>query len=558
MNKQLLSNKKDHSRTNSLFAFLFFLLSFPAFAQTTYYWHGTTNTNWATATNWSTNTTTPSVSSAVPATTDNVVILNRTNLPTLDQARTVNNFTLTSGTLNLSTFALTINGTATFTAGAANNGSMVKTSTGTVIFGNASGGPTIGANINLKAGTLTFRNTTFNGTTTLEKTGTSNDVCVGNNTFNGVTSITKSGTTGTLSLQNVIRDIFNNDVTFTNGGTTAVQIAFNSDVNGATQFNGNLTLNNTNTGGITFGQGTTVTNSITGGTSTLASGKTLTIGTSGYISTGALNIRNFTQVGTGTTHTIALTGTTNLFTLNNCTFNGTVDFKAPQMVLTTNTFNGTATFEKSGATANASSGGNTFNGATTLKNSGSAIVTFANTTRDIFNNDLTLSASNTGGFQMAFNNSNATDGTLFNGNLTLNNTGTGSISFGMGTTVNGSVTGGTSSLASSKTLTIGTSGYVSTGALTLRNFTQVGSGTTHTIALTGTTNLFTLTSCTFNGTVDFKAPQMVLSTNTFNGISSFEKTGASANNSAGNNTFNNVTSITNSGSNSFVLRTYPY
>ena len=535
-----------------LFVFTFTLFFNSVFSQTTYYWHGTTSSDWATASNWSTNTSTPSVGSAVPASSDNVVIITRTRQPILDQERTVNNFTLTSGILDLNTFMITIDGTATFTAGAVNNGSILKTSTGTVVFGNSSGGPTLGANIDLKAGTITFRNTTFNGTTTLEKTGTSNDACIGNNTFNGVTSITKSGTSGTFTLQNTTRDIFNNDVSFTNSGTASINIAMNSDASGSTQFNGDLTLNVLNTGGITFGQGSVVTSGITGGTTILASGKTLSTGT--WTSTGALTIRNFTQLGTGTTHTLNLAGTTNLLNLQrDNTWNGTVNFKAPQLALTSNTFNGTTTLEKSGASTNASTGNNVFNGLTTIIKSGTGQLNLANVTRDIFNGDLIVSNLASAAIQLAIN-SDVLGATQFNGNVYLNNTSSGGITFGQGTVVTGGITGGTSILASGKVITIGDLAWTSTGSLTIRNFTQLGTGTTHNLSLTGTTNFLNLQqNNTWNGTIIFKAPQFALTTNTFNGITTLEKTGASANSSAGNNVFNNSTTLINSGTNSFIF-----
>lgn len=522
------------------------------FSQTTYFWHGTTSSDWATASNWSTNTSTPSVGSAVPASTDNVVIITRTRQPILDQERTVNNFTLTSGILDLNTFMITIDGTATFTAGAVNNGTILKTSTGTVVFGNSSGGPTIGANIDLKAGTLTLRNTTFNGTTILEKTGTSNDASTGNNTFNGITSITKSGTSGTFTLQNTTRDIFNNDVSFTNSGTASINIAMNSDASGSTQFNGNLTLNVLNTGGITFGQGSVVTSGITGGTTLLASGKTLSTGT--WTSTGALIIRNFTQLGTATTHTLNLAGTTNLLNLQrDNTWNGTVNFKAPQLSLASNTFNGTTTLEKSGASTNASTGNNVFNGLTTIIKSGTGALNLSNVTRDIFNGDLIVSNLASAAIQLATN-SDISGATQFNGNVYLNNTSSGGITFGQGTTVTDGITGGTSILASGKVITIGDLAWTSTGSLTIRNFTQLGTGTTHNLSLTGTTNFLNLQqNNTWNGTIIFKAPQFALTSNTFNGITTLEKTGASANSSAGNNVFNNSTTLINSGTNSFIF-----
>ena len=63
------------------FFLLFGLLSLNSFAQTSYVWTGTTNTDWATASNW-----TPS---GVPSTGDNVSISTATNAPVLDANRSI-------------------------------------------------------------------------------------------------------------------------------------------------------------------------------------------------------------------------------------------------------------------------------------------------------------------------------------------------------------------------------------------------------------------------------------------------------------------------------------
>src|ERR1051325_4159562 len=77
-----------------------------------------TDTSWATSSNW-----TPT---GVPSTNDTVTIAagSASHQPYLDQNRTVKKFTMTSGTLDLNTFNLTISNTSTFTSGTITNGKI--------------------------------------------------------------------------------------------------------------------------------------------------------------------------------------------------------------------------------------------------------------------------------------------------------------------------------------------------------------------------------------------------------------------------------------------------
>ena len=125
-----------------------------------------------------------------------------------------------------------------------------------------------------------------------------------------------------------IRDSFNGDATFTNTGTGIIQIAYNDPA--GTDFNENIILNNTSTGGLRFGQ--------SNGTARLASGKTISVGASGYTS-GDLYFRKFTQSGSGSIN-LGGTGTAAVYFQTATTFNGTLAIAFPQLYLNGATFNG--------------------------------------------------------------------------------------------------------------------------------------------------------------------------------------------------------------------------
>src|SRR5580693_8467745 len=79
-------------------------------AQISYTWTGASSTSWTTAANW--------LPSGVPGSADNVTIVTGSNTCRLASSVSINNLTLTSGTLDLNAGTLTVNGTNTqFTAG---------------------------------------------------------------------------------------------------------------------------------------------------------------------------------------------------------------------------------------------------------------------------------------------------------------------------------------------------------------------------------------------------------------------------------------------------------
>lgn len=425
---------------------------------------------------------------------------------------------------------------------------------------------------------------TFNGTTYIEKTGATSNTGAGNNVFNGVTTLVNSGSGNFISGNSSV-DTFNNDLTVTNSGSAYISMADNSSGN---VFNGNITVNCTGGNGVYFGTNASAS-------ATLAAGKTISIGSSGF-STGQLRLMRFRQTG-GTAQNLTLTGTGLLRLGPSSQFDGNVNFVAPQLLLNGTVFNGTAYLEKNGSTDNVSTGGNMYNGATTLVNSSPNTLDLADTSPDVFNSSLTV--NNTGSYRIQIGISSA--GNIFNGNVTINHGGNtpvavntiiarnagstatfnGSLTINCtnpgansgviiandgAATINGNITvsssnngrgilfgsaSGTATLASGFTIKDNGAGSFTSGTLTLKGFTQVGA-TSQNISLTGVSNLVLGPSSTFNGAVNFVMPQIYLNGCTFNGITYLEKNGATANTGTGSNIFNGVTTLVNSGSGAFI------
>lgn len=375
-----------------------------------------------------------------------------------------------------------------------------------------------------RAPQLLLNGTVFNGDAELEKKGATNNGSAGGNTFNGITTIINSGA-GYLLTGNTSADIFNDALTVTNTGSSVIFLAHNSAGN---QFNGNITFNSTlGSGGIYF-------SNAAGGTSTLNNSASLNVGGLGF-SSGLLSLIRFTQSNPpAPLLSLVLTGTALMRIGPSSTFNGDVDFRAPQFQLNGATYNGTTYLEKTGATNNDSSGDNIFNGSTTIANSGAGYFRFAVTALDTFNGDLTLTNTGSSTIRMADN----VPGTVFNGNITVNSTFGGGIYFSESG-------GGTATLAAGKTISVGGSGF-SLGDLRIRRFTQTGA-TPQTLLLTGTASLYLGPSISFDGDVDFRSPQLFINGGVFNGTSFLEKTGATSNLGNGNTTFNGTTTIQNSG-----------
>lgn len=547
---------------------------------TNYTWTGTTSTAWSTATNWNPTT-------GVPGSADNVTIptVSSGNYPVVSSSLTITNLTMTGGALTINSSAvLTTTGTVTISGGTvtissgssytasgaitissgtltcngtvALNGTTKITGSSTAVNGSGTlaigtsttsvstiigaaatnPGPSISVPSTIYAllgGTGSFfYNTTFSASLSVTYTGSAASSQNGGNTFSGTTSIWNQGTVP-VYYGYTAGETFTGDVTFstTGGGSGYLYLSYNNYSNSY----GNIILGTVSSPGITFGAAGTP------GTSTMASGKTISVGTS---LTGQLTLNKFTQsgstaqslsgtgnvtLGSGTTFngnlTLSLTGTTADLTFGSgSTFVGTVTATAPILNLNgadfKNIVNVTQTNGNGGGT-----GGNTFED--TVYITATAGVFHLNTTSaDSYQRAVTYTTSGTGNMAVGYLYGNTYSGdvtfnsnssaiinasyngtTSYNGNLILACGGAG-ITFGGGT--------GTSTLSSSKTITV--SSY--TGPLIFTNFTHLGSsavnftgsasltfgsGTTFsealTISLSGTSLLTFSSGSTFNGSI---------------------------------------------------------
>lgn len=527
---------------------LFFFIQ-PAQSQTSYTWNGSTSTSWNTPANWTPN--------GVPGSADNVTIVTGSNNCILSSATSINNITLTSGTLNLGGATLTVNGTtATFTAGTATNGTLTVTGATTATFG--SGTVSMNCAVNVTSGTLTFRNTTFQGTTSLTKTGSSSDGSYGNNFFNGTLVLTNNGT-GNMSLGNSNPDQFNGNSTFNNTGGANLYVAVNSTGN---VFNGPATFNNTPTGnyylsvssgaiGTKFNSSIVVNSNNGAGvqfcggnssaTASLAAGQTISVGTIGF-SAGTLLLKQFTQLGT-TDQNLTLTGTASLNFGPTSTFNGGITASSPGLLLNGAIFNDSTNLTKTGASGDYGSGGNTYNAVCSITNSGSSFLVMGNTNPDIWNSSVTFTDNGSERVLPGWN----SVGNQFNGNIYVNTSGSA-----VGVQFCGGSYTATATQAAGYTVQAG-SGGLTAGYLYLKQFTQAGNVPIN-ITATGTSSVLLGPYSSFGGPVTVTSPDIWAQGATYSSAATFNKTGGGNNhNNQYQNIFNSTCTINQQSSTGYFM-----
>ncbi|MCC6287098.1 MAG: hypothetical protein IT249_04375 [Chitinophagaceae bacterium] len=527
-------------------------------SQISYTWNGAVSSAWTTPGNW-----TPS---GVPGITDDVKIVTASNLCRLAANTTVNNITLTSGTLDLNSFTLTANGTtATFSSGTIQNGNIVVPSAGTSIFG--TGTVTMNCAVTISTATISIRNTTFQGTVNITKTGSTGDANNGNNIFSGISTITNAGS-GTLILGATGADKFYNDATFNNSGSNSMHVAYNSSSN---IFSGLTTFNNTSSGpiyvgwysaGVAFnndiivnsagGNGVQFCGGSTTASATIAAGHTIGIGSTGF-SSGSLSLRQLTQAGT-TPVNIALSGTAELRFGPTANFGGPVTVSSPNIYTSSTVFNSVVNFTKTdGTTSNASSGGNTFNSTLTVNYTsanGTGYWSFGNGLPDVYNGDV---YSNNNSLDRIIFGHNSTNN-QFNGNLIVTQTGS---SRGTSLTWNN---GSTAVMAAGKAISIGGAGY-SAGYLYIQGLTQNGNVPIN-LTTTGSSSVYTGEGNTYNPTViggafTVSAPDIYIRGTTFNSDAFITKTGGGSNhNNSKQNIFNGNVSIDQQSSGGYFMLGY--
>ena len=257
--------------------------------------------------------------------------------------------------------------------------------------------------VSFTAPDLSLNGTTFNNTADLVLT--SAGLCDGGNIFRDTTTLLNSGSgawiwtmtaadvfdapvtitneTGSIRMSAGAPITFNDLVTITNKGIN-IDMAYGA----ATSFNGNIVFNQTTGSFINIGRSAT-------GSATLASGRTMSIGGTGF-SGGDLQLFRFTQFGT-TLQSLTLTGNSSLRLgpavssgAQTVTFHGDVNFIAPNIELKGATFFGTTYLENNGISFATCGGANIFKGVTTLANK-TGIWRLGVDYRDIYENNVTFS-----------------------------------------------------------------------------------------------------------------------------------------------------------------------
>ncbi|MBX2922043.1 MAG: hypothetical protein KF746_07615 [Chitinophagaceae bacterium] len=434
-----------------------------------------------------------------------------------------------------------------------------------------------GGNVTSVSPGLYFNGCTFSGTVTATKTGTTSDASSGNNIFNNNTTITNAGA-GYILLGSGNADQFNSAATFNNTGSSYIYVAHNSSNN---IFAGVTTFNNTPVGNTaiyvsaysantvfnenivvtsTGGQGVLFCTSNTTASATLAAGKTISIGGAGF-SSGTLLLRQFTQTGS-TPQTLSLTGSGVLTFGPSSSFGGNVTSTSPGLYFNGCTFAGIVNATKTGTTNDGSSGNNIFNNNTTITNAGTGYILLGSGNADQFNSAATFNNTGSNYIYVAHN----SGGNIFGGVTTFNNTPVGNTAiyvstYSANTVFNENIivastsgqgvqfcTGNTSAsaaLAAGKTISTGGVGF-SSGSLLLRQFTQLGT-TSQNLSLTGSGRLLFGPSSSFSGAVTVSSPGLLFNGCTFAAAVHAAKTGATDDQSTGNNIFNNTATFINNG-----------
>ena len=362
-----------------------------------------------------------------------------------------------------------------------------------------------GGDVDFDAPRMLTRGTTYNGTADLEKTGgVGDDQSVGGNTFVGDATIRNTGSNHFM-MGNGTADDYQSNLNVINTGTDEIYIAHNSAGN---TIGGDLTITQGGSGDrIEFSNNTNSTLTVTGTTTVTNTSNSTTnqiiLGNNGDIDfDSSVDIDNS---GTGTDSYVYVANGTN----------------------STVTVDGTFTFDQN---------------ATCTNNSRSY---FGNNGDITFNDVLTVNNNSTAANSEIYFNHDDNSANAYNHNIIVTETvaaGDG-IRFGQG---NGSGT-----LAATRTVTIGVGGFVS-GDLRFRNFTQVGP-TAQALTCTGTARIYNYDS-NWGGDVDFVAPRMVTDGTTYNLTASLEKSGGVGDDaSVGGNTFVGNATLTNSGSNYFLM-----
>jgi hypothetical protein len=383
--------------------------------------------------------------------------------------------------------------------------------------------------LTINAPNVIFNGGVFNNNVIVNRNGTTGSTSNGSTTFNGDFTLNASGN-GSITYANTLADVYNGNVTINNTQTSgAVSLCRTGAGN---LINGNLILTCTSTGGIGFGSN--------GGITTMADGRTITLGPAGYTN-GALNFRGFVKQGNTGISLSQTTGNATISFLPGSDISGNVSINFPRFILQQTRFRGNVSITKNLTGNDSSPGGCTFDGTLSVTNPTDGQIVFSNAQPDIYGGNITINNSGNTIFYLAHNGS----GTQFNGNLIVNSSGTSQgIRLGQST--------GTATMGTGNSIQIGGTGF-SSGNLFIRNFTQTGA-TPQTFALTGATSqVYLQTGNIFNGEVTVTAPQVFLNGSRYNSNLTVTCNSTAAFNCNGGNTFMGTTRLVHNGTNNWVM-----
>lgn len=163
--------------------------------QTTYTWDGSSSTAWTTAANW-----TPA---SVPTATDHVVIPTTSTKPKINGNKTVANFSITGGQLDLNDFTLTVNGSISMTGGIVKNGLILKTSTSALTIT----GVTVNCELDVASNNFSITSSRFQQEVSITKNDGSADITEGNKWEKSVTFINNAAS-GNITIASTQPDTF--------------------------------------------------------------------------------------------------------------------------------------------------------------------------------------------------------------------------------------------------------------------------------------------------------------------------------------------------------------
>lgn len=493
-----------------LFALLFiFVFTSQTFA-TSYTWNGGTSSDWGTSTNWTPN--------GVPGASDDVVIVSAGSSPVYDGVAGATNFTITSGTLDLNGYTISITGTAAFNSGIINNGTVDCSGSSSTF-----AGTTFGAKVTVVSASILLNGSRFESTTYFEKTGSSGNNSTGSNVFLDTCTIINNGTQY-IATKN---DTFFKPVYLYNLGSSFVSPAFGGLY---TCFKDDIYVKSKAGQGVLIGYSA-------GAECYLEEGYEIVVDT---FSSGTLEIRGMTH-NSNELQELVVTNSA-IIKILDCDIDDSLIVEGPSVFFEDSRFRDYCNFTKNGGGNSYSQGGNIFSGPTVLNNNGTGPFGMGNANPDTFLMPLELYNTGTNRIDMAMSGSEH----YFADTVLVNSTSGSGIRFCYNCS--------SYSFGSISKVTVGNDGF-SSGTLRFRKLAQPNSDTAYFFLTSSAT--FDTELSTWEGNLTVTSPYLFMTNNTFNGNTSITKTGSSTNTCQGGNIFNETSSIINQGGSLTMALNYP-